>query len=392
MRGEHHLHTRVLTTTEDLCSLEEHWRKLHNRAGETVFQTYDWIGTWWETVGAEFHLRVLTLWDNSTLVGILPCFIQPLHLGFRKVNRLRMAGEYGVYGEYAPLVDPDFIDPFVTTAGEFLADEITSGRVDFLDWSTFRATSRVMTKIVVDLEQRGLFVQFDAKYSPRVSLSLPSRWEDYLAMFRSHQRSEIKRDLKILGRDGVAFEIIRDPEVALDMLDDLIKLHTMLWKRRGAGGHFVTDRHFERFLRHVTSELLHRESATVYSLTQHARPIAIVLNFHVHKCYSAYIVGRDLDHELSSSSPGRALFGLCIENAINRGFTEFDFLAGDQPYKLGLGGSLSYYGRIIARNPGRRGFPAWLAYTLLEARFLVHIKFYRHKLLPKLNKTFRRPT
>ena len=95
---------------------------------------------------------------------------------------------------------------------------------------------------------------------------------------------------------------------------------------------------------------------------------------------------------MSSSSPGRALFGLCIEDAINRGFTEFDFLAGDQPYKIGLGGSLAYYGRLIARNPGLRGFPAWLAYTLLEARFLVHIKFYRHKLLPKLNKIFRKPT
>ena len=265
MRGEHHLHTRVIATTEGLRSLEEQWRELHHRAGETVFQTYDWIGTWWEAVGAEFHLRVLTCWDKSTLIGILPCFIQPLHLGFRKVSRLRMAGEYGVYGEYAPMVDPKFFDPFVSAAGEFLAEEITRGRVDFLDWSAFRATSQLTTKIAEDLKQRGLFLHFDAKYSPRVSLSLPSRWEDYLALFRSHQRSEIKRDLKILGRDGVKFEVIREPEIALHMLDDLIKLHTTLWKRRGAGGHFVTDRHFERFLRNVTSELLHRERHRVFA-------------------------------------------------------------------------------------------------------------------------------
>ena len=383
------LHTRVLTSACGLTDIEQDWRALHQRSGGTVFHSYEWLVTWYSILESRLPVRVLTCWNDHTLVGLFPFSVQPIHLGIRRVNRVRLAGEYGVCGEYAPLVDPEFLEPCTNAVADYLAAELAAGRIDFCDFSAFRVESPVMLSLAEALRHRDLLVGWDAAYMPRVSIPLPATWDEYLKALKGSQRRELKGDTKALNRPDVRFEVIRDPDTAQTMMEHLIRLHNAIWKRRGAGGHFRTDKYFEKFLRTVTPLLLRQDGATVYALSHNDRPAVIILNFHCGRHYTAYITGRDLDTALSAHSPGRTLFAFSIKDAIERGFTDFDFLGGDQPYKLSLGGVMTYYGRLVARQKGAAGVPAQIAHGLLEARYHLHIKFYRHRVLPKLNKTFR---
>ena len=96
----------TITGDEEFFALREPWERLHAQVRGTVFQTFDWLSTWWRIYHHHFALRVLTGWEESRLVGIFPCFIQRAH----GVSRLRIVGEYGVYGEYTPLVLLEFED------------------------------------------------------------------------------------------------------------------------------------------------------------------------------------------------------------------------------------------------------------------------------------------
>ncbi len=381
-------YTRTINSTADLRAVEGEWRDLHERAGGTAFQSFDWIATWYGLVEATMPVRVLTCWDRQQLVGVFPLSLQRMNLGIWRVNRIRFAGEFGVYGEYAPLIDPDFLHPCIAAAADFLAEEIAAGRIDFVDFSTFRVESAIMLALAEALRERDLHVSWEATFMPRVSIDLPATWDEYMKGLKGSRRRELRGDTKALDRPDVKFESIRDPEKGQAMMEHLITLHTANWKRRGAGGHFRTDKYFEEFLRTVTPLLLHRNEATVYTLSHNDKPAVIVLNFHIGKNYTSYITGRDLDTQLSASSPGRTLFGFCIKDAIERGFVDFDFLGGEQPYKLSLGGNVSHYGRLLARQKGIGAIPAQIAHALLEFRYDVFIKFYRHRVLPRLNKTF----
>ena len=386
-----HLHTRVISEASELGTIEQDWRALHQRSGDTVFQTYEWLATWYRIVEPRLPIRLLTCWNDHQLVGLFPFSIQPINLGILRVNRVRFACEYGVYGEYAPLVDPDFVESCASIVAEYLADELAAGRLDFCDFCNFRAESPVMSKFAEELEKRGLLVSRDATFMPRISILPGATWDDYMKGLRSSHRRELRRDMKALNRPDVTIEVIRDPAAAQSMFEHLIRLHTAAWKRRGAGGHFVTDRHFEKFLRTVTPLLLQQGGATVASVTHNGKPVVVTLEFHSGRYRAAYITGRDLDNNLSTSSPGRTLFGVCIKDAIQRGFTELDYLGGDQQYKMDLGGKMTYYGRLVARKQGAAGLPALIACRLLEARHTMYVKFYLHDVLPKFKKIFRVP-
>jgi CelD/BcsL family acetyltransferase involved in cellulose biosynthesis len=227
---------------------------------------------------------------------------------------------------------------------------------------------------------------------PRVSARTDSTWEGYLKGLKRRSRRELLRDMRVIDRPDVACEVIRDPEIAAPMFERLIALHTASWKRRGAGGHFRTDEFFEDFLRVVTPLLMKEGRASLLVLKHNGEPIVVTLNFHSARCYVGYITGRDLDNGLSTLSPGKAVLGMSIQDTIEGGYNEFDLLGGVQQYKLQLGGTVSYYGRLVVRQHGRAGLVGWITSALLEVRTAVHIKFYRHRVLPKLNKTFRRPT
>src|SRR6266568_1432368 len=58
----------------ELVELEAQWERLISAsATPTIFQTWDWVVSWYEAFASSCQVRVLSVWDGEDLVGLAPC-------------------------------------------------------------------------------------------------------------------------------------------------------------------------------------------------------------------------------------------------------------------------------------------------------------------------------
>jgi CelD/BcsL family acetyltransferase involved in cellulose biosynthesis len=68
------LDTAILRDAADFASLEREWDDLyHHSPRATPFQSWAWLYSWWESYGAGYELRLVTVREGEgLLVGLLP--------------------------------------------------------------------------------------------------------------------------------------------------------------------------------------------------------------------------------------------------------------------------------------------------------------------------------
>ena len=65
----------TLTTPELFTTLASEWNPLlHHSMADTPFLTLEWQRTWWACL-CQGELRVITVRDSGTLLGIAPLFL-----------------------------------------------------------------------------------------------------------------------------------------------------------------------------------------------------------------------------------------------------------------------------------------------------------------------------
>ena len=56
----------------DFVALEGRWKKVLQQSDHTVFQTWEWLSTWWKYFGNSKRLLILLAEENDEIVGIAP--------------------------------------------------------------------------------------------------------------------------------------------------------------------------------------------------------------------------------------------------------------------------------------------------------------------------------
>ena len=91
----------VVGTDSEFMMLESEWDSLLSTAEASVFQTFEWISSWWKYFGSGCRLNCLVFKTGDRIVGIAPLFkkdVRILGLGvathlqfslapFRRLNR-----------------------------------------------------------------------------------------------------------------------------------------------------------------------------------------------------------------------------------------------------------------------------------------------------------------
>lgn len=90
----------ILKTIEELKNIKEEWEELENKEKETtIFQTYLYNYTWWETVKDlnKYVLNIIVVRDNNlNLLGIAPLVTEKLKKAFLEIKVLR----FMAWGDY----------------------------------------------------------------------------------------------------------------------------------------------------------------------------------------------------------------------------------------------------------------------------------------------------
>ena len=114
-------------------------------------------------------------------------------------------------------------------------------------------------------------------------------------------------------------------------MDDFLRLHRLRWAAEG-GSYGIPPGAPEAFHREVAPLLAARGWLRLYRLFVDGRAIAAVYGIEAGRRFYYYQSG--YDPAWSARSPGMVLVGRTVEEAYARGLTDYDFLRGEEPYKL----------------------------------------------------------
>ncbi len=342
----------------DFASIEDEWRRFESDADCTVFQTFDWLATWFRHVG--FRLRIRPVIVLVRDADGAPLLLLPLGIVPGAVRRLTWLGS-DLCDYNAPLLARDFSRQVPAPRFAALWNEVRAllqskaqHRYDLVDLTKMPETIAA---------QPHPFLQLDVRLNPSGAhlVRLHGTWEQFYTAARSsatRRRDRTKR--KRLAELGEVRFI--NPDSAEDImrtLQVLIEQKTKAFARMGVEDIFARPGYREFFFDLAadprTRHLIHVSrlevgtvcAATNLGLTFRGRYYHVLASHH--------------DGEVSRFGPGAAHLRDLMARAIEQGFHEFDFTIGDERYKYEWADTeLRLYDHVVSAT--MRGWPvaAWM--------------------------------
>jgi len=319
---------RILRTFEELEAVRGAWDAL---AAEDdvlgIFRGYDWNVLWLRHVAPDARPHVLTLTAGGELVGLASlCETVYADHGFR-LPGLALTGRDVVSGDFLDILarpawrervldavfahlDGELRRRSLLVLGEILDGSPTAARVG--SWG--RRTRR-------QEERRCPYIE------------LPPSFAAYEKSLSRNMRSNLRRRTRqLLEEQGCTIVRAQGPDAVAARLPDLFRLHEQRWTEAGQTGTFVRPG-FKAFLEAFVREAGPRVKSELYLLEHEGAAHAALLFFRWGRAAHFYQGGWDPQSPLARLSPGLALFGRSIADAIEDGCTSFEFLQGEESYK-----------------------------------------------------------
>jgi CelD/BcsL family acetyltransferase involved in cellulose biosynthesis len=168
-------------------------------------------------------------------------------------------------------------------------------------------------------------------HNRRFVVRLPESMELYLRGLAKKHRSNLRRARRLLAESGPAEIEAADAESLDSFLDALFSLHCRRWAELQQPGVLQGDA-IRSFHGEVCARMLKRDLLRFYRMSRLGRPAAALYSFRRGDRVYCYLSG--FDPEMGRCSPGIVLLAHAIEKAIGEGVREFDFLRGDEEYKM----------------------------------------------------------
>lgn len=301
---------------------EAAWNGLLARSGfPAPFLSWAWQTAWLEVFGEGRPVRLLRVEDAAgELAGLLP-------LHEERAGLLRILGGVDV---------SDYLD-LIAAAG---AEEETwaallqhrAASAETWDLHAIRAGSPTVGLLPALAPAYGLAATAAVEECCPV-LDLPATWEAYLASLTGKQRHELGRKMRRLERErpGARAASYATRSELEARLPQFFALHR---GSRTGKARFMDER-MERFFRAAVGALAERGMVRLWLLEHEGRGLATFVCLEWAGTVGVYNSGFDVAE--AALSPGIVLLAHVIGAAIGRGLARFDFLRGEEAYKLGFG-------------------------------------------------------
>ena len=326
-----HLSTRIVRTFADLVDLGPCWDAWSDGV---PFRSPLWSFTWWRHYGRRApgtwstpQLCVLVVERDGRTIGIAPWFIERMVVGGRV---LRLLGTGEICSDYLTLLSqPEDREEVAPAVAAELCGPLRRAW-DRIDLDTLPADEFGLRSIVAECERRGAVV--DRRPGPNCwRLALPSDYEAYLAsLSKSHRKEQRQLAKRVLDTDRAAWHTARTDSEFDRGWEVLVDLHQRRRRSLGEPGCFASPR-FAAFHRDVARQLLDQRRLRLQWLEVDGRPIAAEYHFSGGGAIYGYQAGVDPDR--LDEEPGRLAGIAVVRQAIAEGFTRYDLLRGDEPYK-----------------------------------------------------------
>jgi len=318
-----------LAVHETLAAVEGEWRAFERTADCTVFQTFEWLDAWQRHVGLRNDVRpaiVVGRASDGGVLFILPLATRPMPFGRELVFLGTELCDYN-----GPLLAAGFTAAVPDVAalwrriGAALNDHRRL-RYDVVHLEKMSATIGGQPNPLLAL---GVTDNPSGAYAT----ALGDTWDAFYAAKRSSStRSRDRGKRKKLAEHGaVAFV---EPQAADDVLatiDALVDQKSRSFARMGVSNIFARPGYLD-FYRALFTDPKSHGLTHLSRLDCGAQPVAVNLGLTFRGTYY-HLQASHTDGDASRFGPGAAHLHDLLRNAIERGFTTYDFTIGDEPYK-----------------------------------------------------------
>jgi CelD/BcsL family acetyltransferase involved in cellulose biosynthesis len=316
---------------DGLDVLEQEWRRFETEADCTVFQSFDWLATWFQHIGRRSGVTPAIVAGRRAGGELL--FLAPLAVVPGLVRRLTWLGS-------------DLCDYNCALLAKDFSEQVTPAQFDELWAEICRRLQRQPQDRhdLVELKkmpetvgaQSNPFVRLDVGLNPSGAHLMPlnGTWDEiYNAKRSSATRRRDRTKRKRLGEFGeVAFVTPQEPDEIARTLETLVVQKSKSFARMGVANIFALPGRRDFFFALATDprtrHLVHVSRLDVGSICA-ATNLGLIFG----DCYYHILASYD-DGEVSRFGPGAAHLRDLLCYAVERGLRCFDFTIGDERYKL----------------------------------------------------------
>ncbi len=342
---------RVLSKTDEFLALEPQFNAILRSSGSDHVQcTFEWLSLWFRHFGKESKLHVLVAEEGGRVCGVAPLMLHTRPAVYRGLVKLRALSFIG----YGFTDRSDFvISPEGTGASR---EQVMSALFDrlFQDphlWDEVLLTqltdaSPNFASIRKETDRGGYDVETETLIAcPYVDTG--TDFDTYYKGLRTNLKHDVARKLRRLAEQGLEpdFEVVTRVDDAV-----LLELQELNRKRFEATGHrsfFLREDRFA-FLRELAAVFSERQWWLLFLFRIKGRLVAYHLCFVYNG--TVYNWNTSYDLEYSQYSLGKILLKPVLQFCFEKGYRVFDFMAGDEDYKLKWTGKMTTNYQIAVRR------------------------------------------
>lgn len=315
----------IIVKEVDFPEIKKEWLSLENEGHiPTVFQTYDWIETWWKHLGFRGKKLILAAYDGNELMGITPLYTSRMSLKgipFMNVMRLMGAGE----SDYQAFILKKDREEVILLA---LLKHLKDVKWDIF-WLSDVHTETATNQLITDVLKKSGYHFVYQEHTPCPYIKLPETFEIYLkTLSRNSRRNLTKYCNRVEKLEGLSYGKIEKVEDLSEAMKTFFHLHESRWQKVGQKG-ALAENEVKEFHLEAASRLF--RYLDLKQLKLNDRVIATTYSYDFNGSRGVYLPGMDMEYKYYSL--GYVMMAYGIKDAIFCGLKEFDFMRGNEEYK-----------------------------------------------------------
>lgn len=339
-------HSLTVSIERSIEPLYDEWDALADRVGALPFLRPGWFAAWWRAFGGG-KLELLVARRDDRLCGVFPLY---RHGGKLQSTSNWHSPVFGVLAEddetRSLLVHEVFTHHPRRAALAFL--EPHESELAEWDEAAKAAGYRVLTRTL--------------ERSPY--LTIEGDWETFLRGRGRSVRSDLPRRLRRLQDEGsVTFDLADGTDRLHELLEEGFAVESSGWKA-AENSAILSHAETHTFYTEVARWAVERGWLKLMFLRLDGRPIAFQYNLVQNGVW--YYIKGGYDPAYARFSPGRLLTRAALEHAFSLGLSTYEFLGGDEHYKLQWTSACHERTLLQAFAPSPTGLVDWCTYAFLR--------------------------
>lgn len=346
-----------LVAVEMYPGLADDWKRLETRSDASPFTSWAWVSTWLALLPTTCQPLVFRASDEDGVFAL--CLL--VKVPERGVGRLFGSHSHLLQETADAAVDQvtiEYAGLLARTGTEAIGYARLFEAIERMggSWRRLRISATAQARAIVSALPVGLdAASIESRPSYFVDLAaLRASKRSYHASLGAKMRGSLNQARRGYAAHGeLCAKVAEDAYTALAWLDELAALHTTYWNTRGKPGSFSSP-FFCEFHRALVSAGAATGFTRLTRVTAGPLIVGYVYNLAWRDRMYYYNSGLNYGALPRHDRPGLAALHATIQQALEEGWSEFDFLAGAQDYKRRLASGARRLHWVDIRRHGPR--------------------------------------